>query len=239
MFTIKIADFIIGIDNKHSYIENLCKNYITNEKDILFTVCASPEEIRVEANFSDDKFTEGYLESICIYRKICLKLPKYDAFLLHASIVKISGNGFALCGKSGSGKSTHTKLLKQLLGDELSIINGDKPIIRLIDGSFFAYGTPWAGKENWNTNDFAPLKSLFLIEQNEKNSIEQLTPQQAVNFILHQVLMPKGTFEIGRLLEMVDDMLNKIDLYVLKCNISNEAALTSYRTIKGDNIDEN
>lgn len=238
MFTIKIADFNICIANNYPYIEQQCKNYITNSKDYIFKVSATKEDLQAEANNSDFECYDGYLESIAIYRKICQKLPEYNAFLLHSSVIKVAGNAFALCGKSRTGKSTHTRLLQQLLKDKLTIINGDKPIIRYINGKFFAYGTPWSGKEKWNTNDNAPLKAIFLLQQYKTNSVEKITPQQAVKPIMSQVLLPKKEKGVIKILEMLDKMLNDIDIYILKCNISNEAALTSYKIIKEINENE-
>ena len=42
-----------------------------------------------------------------------------------------------------------------------------------------ACGTPWCGKEGWNTNIMVPLRAVFLLERAEEDSIEEISLGQA------------------------------------------------------------
>ena len=78
MIVISIADIPIGIENRHKFIVALSKDYLTDSEPV-FTVSASDEEIAREREMSDDEFSDGYLESIVVFRKIAERLPEFDA----------------------------------------------------------------------------------------------------------------------------------------------------------------
>ena len=69
----------------------------------------------------------------------------YDTLMLHASLVRQNGYGYAFIAKSGTGKSTHVSLwLRHLKGCDL--MNDDNPILRIIGGKVYIFGSPWSGK---------------------------------------------------------------------------------------------
>lgn len=240
MFIVKIAEFNIKVDNKYSYVEKLCKDYIVNTDSYDIFVNVTDEEIQNEKSLdSESSFSDAYCESVCIYRKICLELVKYDAFLFHSAVIEVDGAGYAFSAKSGTGKSTHIGLWKKYFGEKVKIINGDKPILKFIDNDIYVYGTPWAGKENWQRNVKAPLKTICFIERGTENSIRKMTSEEAVIKVANQVLMPKEKGEALKMLDMLDKLLKKVSLWNLKCNISKEAAELSYTTLTGDDISEN
>ncbi len=236
MFKIKIADFVIEIHNKYDFVKHLCKNYIVDDSSIAdFSVEATDEEIALENATAQRKFDVGYLESVCIYRNIALVLPKYNAFLLHAAVVSVDGNGYAFTAKSGVGKSTHIKLWEKLFGNKLQIINGDKPIIKEVNGEFLAYGTPWCGKEGYNVNCSVPLKAICFLERGETDEIELIDKSLAAGKIIHQVIVPKSSKDIISILDMLDSVIKKVDIWKLKCTMNISAAEVSYNAMKGGN----
>ena len=229
MFNIKIAGFVICIDNKYDYIEKQCIKYITKETKIDFLASCTREEMEEERAKSEEIYSDGYIESICIYRRICLYIPKKGAFILHSAIIDVDGKAYAFLAKSGVGKSTHIRLWKQYLGDKVTIVNGDKPIIRLENGKFYAYGTPWSGKENWDSNVKSELRSLCFLERSKENRIEKIDEKQALVKITKQILMPSDREDLISTLDLVDKLLQKCNLFVLGCNISVDAAVLAYR----------
>lgn len=168
MFVICLAELNIAIENKYDYIKAMCRDYITDNK-ANFCVFASDEEIQAENKGTG--VDKGYLESLAIYRKIAEKVLEYNGFLMHGAVVEVNKCGVAFLARSGVGKSTHTKLWKELLKNEMTIINGDKPLVRIMDGKIFTYGTPWAGKENIHTNTKTELRKICFIERAEKMSV--------------------------------------------------------------------
>lgn len=246
MFKIKIADFIVEIDNKYSFIEKFCKKYIYIGEESDFSASCTEEDIDNEELISRDdpevfgmlskmdvEKRRGYLESVCVYRNLCLQLPERSSFIMHAAVIEVDGQAYAFTAKSGTGKSTHISLWKKLLGEKVNVVNGDKPIIRLENGIFYAYGTPWCGKEGWNKNVRAPLKGLCFLERATENRIDKLPLDIAATRIMKQILVPKDSLGVINTFELVDKMLKTVDCWVLGCNISVEAAEISYNAMSG------
>lgn len=235
MFKIKIADIIVSVENVYSHVEYVCKDYIYKGEDYDFSVKSSVIAINDERKKITDAhlFSDAYIENIYIYRQICLNLLRYDAFVMHAAVIGVGNSAFAFTAKSGTGKSTHISLWKRLLGEKVYVINGDKPVLRFIDNKLYVYGTPWCGKEMWNTNVRAELKNLCFLERGEVNEIEALSPGDSVSLIMKQILIPKDSFGVIKTFDLVDRMLKNVALWKLKCNISIEAAVVAYEKMRG------
>lgn len=135
MFCVQIAEVLVAIENRYAFTEWLCADYIVDvlPDECTFSVSATPEEIAAE-NSDEGTFSPAYCESLVLYRKICTRMLDYDAFLFHAAIVSYEGRGFAFAAKSGTGKSTHVAQWMRALGERVTVVNGDKPILRWRNG---------------------------------------------------------------------------------------------------------
>lgn len=232
----KFADFVIELNNQYDHLAKQCGEYrYTGSASAELTVNVTGEEIRRERNLSEDLlFSDGYLESICAYRKLCQQLPRYDAFLLHGSVIDCGGRGIVFLARSGVGKTTHTMLWKQVYGDQMRIINGDKPIIRFFEGVPYAYGTPWAGKENLQCNDRVRLTDLCFIERSEENRVVPMKPEDCINAVMQQILIPPDPQLAIKTLQLLDRLLSVCRLWVIGCNISEAAAILAHDTMIGE-----
>lgn len=236
MFCIKIAGIVVRIDNKYPLTEKICKDYISETESYDFSVCASDAEISSEIIAAYElygrKISMPYAESSCIYRRICLALPSFDAFVFHASAVECDKKTYMFSAPSGVGKSTHTKLWLEHFGDRARIINGDKPVLRLFDGKLHVCGTPWCGKEGFSSNGISPLHALCFLERGEKNEIRRIDASEAVIRSARQILIPDTECGIDALFPLLEKMLTQTPTYVLRCNISDEAVDVAYNTMK-------
>ncbi|MBR2614288.1 MAG: hypothetical protein IKC71_01660 [Clostridia bacterium] len=232
MVKVKFAGIVIQVNNKYSFIERQCANYLV-DNDTLAQIVITVKDEDIEKEILDNPFSigKGRAESFCAYREISKKLAEFDAFLLHASIVSYKNQGFAFLGKSGTGKSTHASLWQKRFEDVV-FINDDKPIIRK-EGNFLAYGTPYSGKRNFNTNTFVELKALYFLEQSKTNEIKKLSKEQAIFKLIPQVIMPENKEDIEKTLALFDELLS-LPCYLLKCNISFEAVDIAYQTFLGE-----
>ena len=233
MIKIKIADFIIEIDNRYDFIATLCKDYITDEGATdIFVSAVTDEELALEDAQSEQKGLPcGYIESVCVYRKIALAVLERDAILIHSAVIEVDGMAYAFLARSGTGKSTHISLWKKALGDKVQIVNGDKPIYRYIDGAWYAYGTPWCGKEGWQRNTRARLKAFCYIERGATNSIEKIAPSESATRLMKQILIPREMDKMAKTFEIADEILKNTPSWLLKCNISTEAAIVAYEAM--------
>ncbi len=228
MFILKLADISIKINNKYNYLEKLCKDYIVEESDFEFEVTVTEEDIDSEQSKSDLEFSRGYLESLCCYRQISLKITEYNSYLMHAAVIEVDNNGYAFLARSGTGKTTHTRLWKELLGEKMQYVNGDKPLIRIINNIPYAYGTPWSGKEGYNKNTKVKLKALCFIERGLQNSIIELPKKEILPKIIHQILIPTDEIQAIKTFDLLNKTINKTNIYLLKCNMDIEAAVVAY-----------
>ncbi len=238
MFKIKLAGLVIEIDNKYDFIKNQCVDYYTSDEAVDIKASCTEEDILEEQGNYVDAFSKGYCESICMYRAIALQLPLFDAFLMHSAIVDVDGKAYAFAARSGTGKSTHLMLWSEYLKDRLTVVNGDKPIMRYIDGKLFAFGTPWCGKEGWHKNMGSPLKAICFLERSQENRIERLGKGESAELIMKQILMPTDPLCAIKTLELLDKMIQKTDTWLLGCNISIDAAKLSYNTMSGENDED-
>ena len=232
MFQIRIAGVTVEIDHRYGYVKRLCRDYRVSGEVPVFTVSASREELERERK--NGPGTRGYLESLCLYRKLCLHMLDCDGFLMHSAVLEAGGQAVAFAAKSGVGKSTHVRLWKERFGD-IHIINGDKPIYRFIDGQLYACGTPWRGKEGWGSNTMAPLKALCFLERGAENSLEPLPAGEASIRLFHQLLLPREQERMERLLTLADRMLETTPCWLLRCNRDRSAAEVARRMLMGGN----
>ncbi len=221
---IEVAGFVFDINNKYSYSEKFMKNYLSEKAaDYSFGI----EE---ETLFKSSGYAEGhslpYLEYLECYREICNFICDRDGIMMHGAVIEFDNKAYMFTAPSGTGKTTHIKLWKKVYGDRVKIINGDKPLIRHINGEFIVYGTPWSGKEHFNRNASAPLGGIILLSRGEENSIEKLPCDTFNKFLFKQIYMPQKPSAVSRVLDFADNMFSSVPLYHLYCNISEEAVTT-------------
>lgn len=161
------------------------------------------------------------------------KLLCFDGMYLHASAVEVCGKGYLFSGTSGVGKSTHTRLWKQLFGDAAQVFNDDKPALRCQDGRWFAYGTPWCGKDGINQNKKVPVGGICFLKQGQENRIRHLTSAEALPRLMSQTLRKRLEREqLELLLNHLDLLVQNIPIYELENRPEPEAARLSYETMR-------
>lgn len=231
MFKIKIAGINVLVKNKYKYSEYLCREYFTDEEHTDFEVSADEAAISEEMENSDIETNAAYAESVCLHREIAERLAEYDAFLLHSALIECDGVGVAFTARSGVGKSTHIMLWQKNFGEKVRIVNGDKPIVRFVDGELRAYGTPWLGKEGLGVNSYCKMAALCFLERGEKNVIVKIPAELAAMAMFSQIYLPQNADNAGKTLELADRFASSVSFYRLACNMEDEAAQVSYNAI--------
>lgn len=228
VFTVEIAGIVFRIEHRYAFVENLCRDYRT-EKEPEFMISADDAEIDREMQFCDARVPRSYAEATCLHRRIACRLSEYDAFLLHSAVISCDGKGYAFAARSGVGKSTHIALWQRNFGERVQIINGDKPIVRLQDGAFRVYGTPWRGKEGQGLNASCLLHAVCFLERGTENRIRPAAQEEILPRLFSQVFLPPDTAGATKTLDLIDALIRKTDFYVLSCNKEPEAADVAYR----------
>ena len=155
----------------------------------------------------------------------------HNILLIHASLVRQNGYGYAFIAKSGTGKSTQVSLwLRHIPGCDL--MNDDNPIIRIIDGEPFIYGGPWSGKTPCYRNVKARLGAITRIDRADENSIEKLPPIEAFASFLPSCSSMKWDGEIfNNICNTVTKVVETTGIYTLHCLPNKEAAILCNKTI--------
>lgn len=233
----RIADFNIEIACIYSGTAKMLEPYLYNQDAAAdFSVFATDAEIaEMDAEFKklygDTKHNASYIERLVIHKKISDEVLSRDAFMMHGALVEYEGTGYMFTAQSGTGKTTHVCLWKKVFGDGVHIVNGDKPILRLIDGELYAYGTPWCGKEGYNINTRVKLSKLCFVSRADDNSIVKISEIEAISRLMSQVEIVESR-DLAAQLAMLDVLVSKCDMYLLKCNMDDEAATVAYNGMK-------
>lgn len=172
-------------------------------------------------------------EYLCTGSSFYTQLLHFDGMMLHSSCVVMDGKAYLFTAPCGTGKSTHTQLWLQQFGERAYILNDDKPALRLVNGVWYAYGTPWSGKHDINRNTSAPVAGIAVLKQSNLNSIRPLSGVDAIEAILSQVVRPRTTEYRILVLEVLDKLLSNVPVWELKCNMEPDAALVSYEAMSG------
>lgn len=235
MVRIRLAEIPVQMNNRFPDLETLCRGYET-EEDPAFTLSVTREEIEAERAMQADIFSDGYLETVCLYRKLALEMLKHNVFIMHASVIEVDGEGYGFLAHSGTGKTTQTHLWLEYFGDRARVINGDKPLIRVEkkeDGwQFIACGTPWCGKEGMGCNATVPLKALFLLERSSEPACAPASQEYTVDRLFHQMLMPEDPERMMELLSMADCLVETVPCYRLLCDMSHRSVEAAYEAAR-------
>ena len=247
-FVVRIADYMIGVNALLHTTRGFFIDYLTDAEPE-FSVTVTPEDIAFERAKSarEDalegiptrEYADAYLETIALQRKIAEKLFEFDTLLFHGSVVAVDGQAYLFTAKSGTGKSTHTRLWRELFGDRAVMVNDDKPFLRITDEGVIACGTPWNGKHRLGTNISLPLKAICVLERGEENQIRQIAGKDAVFMLLQQSNRPMNRALMPRYMELLDELSKKVAFYRMQCNMDPSAAVVSYETMSGEKFTNN
>ncbi len=224
MFKIKLCGILIAIDNKYGYIEEKCADFITDDEGTDVSISVGSADIEYERERSEGEFSDGYLEYIAAYRAIAEQLYRYDAMVMHGAVISYKGRGYLFTAKSGVGKSTHIRLWHKAFPEDVTVIDGDKPIIRLIDGRPYAFGTAWRGKEMWGGNRSVPLCGIVFLGRGAQNTAAPSDLTDASVKLFKQTHIPRGREAALKTAAMAESLIRKVKLVDLLCNMEEEAA---------------
>lgn len=227
MFCIKVADVCVEIDNRYGFVENICRDYIVKaHSEPAFRVQIPSDRVHAMLAGATWNLTAPMAESYLINRQLCRSMAEYDAYLFHSAVITYGGKCIAFSGKRGTGKSTHIGLWKEKFGKDVTVINGDKPLLALRDGKLIAYGTPWCGKEGWQSNTAAPLDAVVFLEQAVTNTITPIDKQVFARKIGEQILLPTDWNMTDKYAQLLHHTVENVPAYVLGCNMSLSAVDT-------------
>lgn len=225
----KIAELLVEVPDEMVDLA-LFRDYLWNE-------IGKPDIVIDPSRFRPELYLDGIRPEMLTYmetgRLFSVALLAHSGLHLHASAVALDGKAYLFSAPSGTGKSTHTRFWQQVFGEAAQVFNDDKPALRYVDGQWYAYGTPWCGKDGINQNKKIPLAGICFLKQAKENRIRRLAASEAVQKLLWQTIHRFRTVEnMDRTLAQVDLLVREIPVFELENRPEPEAARLSYETMR-------
>jgi hypothetical protein len=228
-----ICGLNVFYEPKYERTRKRSEKYLASNQNLKPDITLEVTDERIENYIKVFQNVPPSLAEYCIYGAIFYEaILDYDAFFLHSSAVAVDNKAYLFTADSGTGKSTHSALWMKYFGDRAVMINDDKPVIRMIDGSLYACGTPFSGKNDINKNILVPLQGICHLNRGIKNEIKEISPKEALNIIINQTLRLEDKNKMINLFTILDKVLRNVKVYALYCDISREAVETSYNGMK-------
>lgn len=231
---LSLAGLTVEVKNKYEYIEKLAADYTVSEGVADFSVEVTDTDIERERELSEYEFGNGYLESIAAYRKIAERLPEYGAVVFHGAVIAEGGEAYAITARSGVGKTTHVSLWQRAFGEKVYILNGDKPILRVIDGKVYASGTPWRGKEGYGVPGMLPLTAVGFLKRADEPSAVPISKDAATVSFASQIYIPSTPRGASLALATLGKIISSIGLYEIRANMDVSSAIVSHDAFKNN-----
>lgn len=231
-FTLGVAGHNFAVESLFESTAHYCLRYpAQGQPEVTFPIARKELEhqqqgLREEALAEGLKmrtFTDPFLERAVLQGKIAAFLRPFGIFLLHGSTVALDGKAYLFTAPCGTGKSTHTRLWREVFGSRAVMVNDDKPFLELTDTGVTAWGSPWSGKHGLDANICAPLAGVCILERGVENAIVPLTPEAALPFLRIQAEGEDGS--------LVEKLAETVPLWRMACNKQPEAAKVSYQAM--------
>ena len=226
-FVMEIAGFAIGVEPLFESTRMYCREYWT-DREPEFHVTVKREELVQEQellNIEADeeglkrrKFSDMFLERSVIQRRVAENLARRDVLLMHGSTVAVDGRAYLFTAPCGTGKSTHTRLWREVFGDRAVMVNDDKPFLKLTEEAVLACGSPWTGKHGIGTNVCVPLGGICILSRGRENIIRPAEQEHVLDFLRSQCFPPHG----------LEKLLGRVELWQMECTKDPEAALIAH-----------
>lgn len=236
-FTMEIAGLVVCVQPLFQSTREYCRPYLTDQTPEFFVEVTREDLIYEQRKLEQEAIEEGlkirifkepFLERATIQRKIADYLVERNTLMLHGSTVAVDGYAYLFTAPCGTGKSTHTRLWRELFGDRAIMVNDDKPFLRITPTDVLAYGSPWSGKHGLANNVCVPLKGICSLNRGKENVIRPVEASDLIGLLRHQVHTPDDPSLRQKVYSLVDILAERVPLWELDCNKEPDAAKVAH-----------
>ena len=239
-FKMKIAGSVAAVDSLFDSTPHYLKAYLTEDAPD-FSVTVTESDLRfeqaeldkeaLEEGFRRREFTDPFLERAAIQRAFAEFLFDRNILLVHGSTVAVDGRAYLFAAKSRTGKSTHTRLWRQVFGQRAVMINDDKPFLHLTDTGVIAFGSPWSGKHGLDTNISAPLAGICILQRGPENIIRPLSAEEALPRLHKEAYIPMDAEKYPKFQTLVEKLARQVPLWHMTCTKDPQAAQVAFNAM--------
>ena len=238
-FRIKIAGAVAEVTSRFDSSRDYCGKYLTEEEpDFALKVTSEDlafeqEQLYLEAleeGLRPRVFTDPFLDRAAIHRGMAEQLFERNTLMVHGSLVAVDGIGYLFtAAKCGTGKSTHTRLWREVFGNRAVMVNDDKPFLRIGPEGVTAWGSPWSGKHGLDTNVAVPLGGICLLERGMENRIRRTAPEELAALLKKESYCPQG--KQARHSALVEQLVEQVPVWKMACNRQRQAAEAAWEAM--------
>lgn len=239
----EIAGLAVSVQPLFQSTREYCRPYLT-DREPESCVEITPDDLVMEQMLLDQeaveeglklrKFKEPFLERSTIQRRVADYLVSRNTLMFHGSTVAVDGDAYLFTAPCGTGKSTHTRLWRELFGERAVMVNDDKPFLQITSDCVLAYGSPWSGKHGLATNVCVPLKGICSLHRGKENVINPVQADALVDLLRKQVHIPSDEALARKTLCLLDTLAATVPLWEMYCNKDLGAARLSYQIMSAD-----
>ena len=234
-FKIKLANTVIEVNAFNETTKRYCEDFLCDE-EAKYVITMTKEDLENETHLSNDGKVYVNEEISALYRRIADTFIEQGIIVAHGASFKVNNCGFIITARSGVGKSTHVRLLKEYLKDELVYINDDKPLLEVKDDDIIVHSSPWNGKERRGNNTSSSLKAIIFLNRGIDNSYRKIDNKEEIYFrLLSQLYLPLDKSKREKALKIIDILLKRLNFYEINVNMNEDAPKMTYgRIIKNE-----
>lgn len=251
-FSLSFADTLPETEKKAVYTEipedegqSRIELYRTPDGGWWFEMSPTSRGESIGCLMCDEHFTEGrfmtrvrnsrasYVLNNSLMLLFAFRTAVSGTLEMHSSVVMKDGKGYMFLGKSGTGKSTHSRQwLEHIPGTEL--LNDDNPIIRVREnGEVRVYGSPWSGKTPCYKAKDVPVGAIVRIRQCPENKITRYSILESYASIYSSCSGFKADATMADGLHAtLEKVVTSVPCYVLDCRPDHDAADVCYAAVK-------
>ena len=239
-FCIKIAGHTAKVTSLFESTPQYFRSYLTTDPPA-FSITVTREDLVFEQadllaearrdGFKPRVFTDPFLERAAIQRAFAEYLFRYSILLFHGSAIAVDGEGYLFTAHSGTGKSTHTRLWREVFGSRAVMVNDDKPFLELRADGVWLHGSPWSGKHGLDTNLCVPLKAVCILERGTENTIRPATVEESLPMLQKQSYAPLAKNAHTAFLTLTEMLSQQVPLWKLHCNKDAQAASVAWEAM--------
>ena len=240
-FTMRLAGVAVEVRALHESTREFCADYLAGgpASEHVKLSQADIDAERILSAKHDERaglpvhdYSDAYLETLALYRKIAGIMLAHDAIVFHGCVLAVDGQAYVFTAPSGTGKTTHARYwLSQIAGAH--VLNGDKPLLRMRDGVALACGTPWQGKERMGRNEDLPIAGICVLKRSERAHIEPVSFTDVMDVLIGQTHRPPDVEGLVRCLGLVEEIGSGTPLWRMGCTLDERCARTSYEAMAG------
>ena len=209
-----------GFEKRYLYIKGDRIPYaVSVEKDSSHSVIYVSEKYLYHFKDTDSMF----ISLLSLERR----LQEKNEFILHSSFIMYNNEAVLFTAPSGTGKSTQAELWKRYRNAR--VINGDRTVLSIKGNTLYASGSPHCGSSGITENASFPVKAVVMLSQAKYNSVCRASfTDNALSLFKEITVNYHNDSFFNKAMNMTENIFSLTDVYLLKCNISEDAVTCLY-----------